>query len=150
MVRADRNGRSRPSMLCWGLVPGWTRDSRIGHKLINAHAETARIRPSFRTAFASRRCLIPADGFYEWKRERAAKWPWLIGMKDRGPFSFAGPWERRTAREGAEPADASAGSWSGEGVETFTILTTAANEIVVPSGGGDRHYAASGRPQGER
>ena len=104
----------------------------------------------FRAAFASRRCLIPADGFYEWKREGAAKWPWLIGMKDRGPFAFAGLWERWTAREGAEPADASAGSQSGEGVETFTILTTAANETVMPSGGGGRCYAASGRPQGER
>ena len=150
MVRADRNGRSRPSMLCWGLVPGWARDSCIGHKLINARAETARIKLSFRAAFASRRCLIPADGFYEWKREGGPKQPWLIGMKDRGPFAFAGLWEHWTACEGAEPVDASAGSQSGEGVETFTILTTAANEIVVPSGGGDRHYAASGRPQGER
>ena len=121
VVRADREGRRRLSMLRWGLVPAWSRDPRIGHKLINARAETAHTKPSFRAAFASRRCLIPADGFYEWKREGAAKQPWLIGMKDRAPFAFAGLWERWPAPGGGA-----------EALETFTILTTAANEIVAP------------------
>ena len=67
-------------------------------------------------------------------------------MKDRAPFAFAGLWKHWTACEGAEPADASAGLRSGEGVETFTFLITAANETVAPGGGGGRHYAASGRP----
>ena len=107
MVRTDRNGRSRLSMLRWGLVPGWAKDSRISHKLINACAEAARIKPSFRTAFTSRRCLIPADGFYEWKREGGPKQPWLVGMKDRGPFAFTGLWEHWTACEGVELASAS-------------------------------------------
>ena len=68
IVRANRDGRRRLSMLHWGLIPGWAKDPRIGHKLINARAETARTKPSFRAASASRRCLIPADGFYEWRR----------------------------------------------------------------------------------
>ncbi len=62
----------------------------IGHKLINARSETARTKPSFRAAFATRRCLIPANGFYEWKRTGGAKQPWLIGMRNRGSFAFAG------------------------------------------------------------
>ena len=121
VVRADRNGRRRLSMLRWGLVPGWAKDPRIGHKLINARAETARSKPSFRAAFASRRCLIPADGFYEWKREGAAKRPWLIRMKDGEPFAFAGLWERWSAPTGGA-----------EALETFTILTTAANVMLAP------------------
>ena len=132
VVRADRSGRRRLSMLRWGLIPAWAKDPRIGHKLINARAETARIKPSFRAAFASRRCLIPADGFYEWKRTGARRQPWLVGMKDRGPFAFAGLWEHWMVRDGAEPTDASAGSQPSGGVETFTILTTTANEIVAP------------------
>ena len=120
VVRADREGR-RLSMLRWGLVPGWARDPRLGHKLINARSETAREKPSFRAAFAFRRCLVPTDGFYEWKREGRAKQPWLIGMRDREPFAFAGLWERWSAPGGGS-----------ETLETFTILTTAANEIVAP------------------
>ena len=104
VVRADREGRRRLSMLCWGLISAWAKNPRIGHKLINARAETARIKPSFRAAFASRRCLISADGFYKWKRE--PKQPCLIGMKDRGPFAFASLWECWTAREGVEPTSA--------------------------------------------
>ena len=121
VVRADRDGRRRLSMLCWGLIPAWAKDQRVGRKLINARSETARTKPSFRAAFAARRCLIPTDGFYEWKREGGAKQPWLIGMKDRGPFAFGGLWERWSAPGGG--ADA---------METFAILTTAANETVAP------------------
>ncbi len=131
-VRADRDGRRRLSMLRWGLIPDWVRDPRIGHKLINARAETARTKPSFRAAFASRRCLVPADGFYEWKREGGAKRPWLIGMRDREPFAFAGLWERWTMRAGATPAGSFAGLRPGDSIETFTILTTAANAVVAP------------------
>ena len=89
VVRADRNGRLQLSMLRWGLMPGWAKNPRSGYKLIKVRAETARIKPSFRTAFAARCCLVPADGFYEWRREGGAKQPWLVGMKNRGPFAFA-------------------------------------------------------------
>ena len=121
VVRADRDGRRRLSMLRWGLVPGWAEDPRSGPRPINARAETVRTKPTFRGAFAARRCLVPADGFYEWQREGTAKQLWLIGMKDGGPFVFAGVWER----------------WSGRGgkadtIETFAILTTAANEVLAP------------------
>ena len=75
VVRADRDGRRSLSMLRWGLIPAWAKDQRVGRKLINARAETARTKPSFRAAFAARRCLIPADGFYEWKREGGVKQP---------------------------------------------------------------------------
>ena len=121
VVRAARDARRSLSMLRWGLVPGWAKDPRIGHKLINARSETAREKPSFRAAFATRRCLVPTGGFYEWKREGRAKQPWLIGMKDRGPFAFAGLWERWFAPGGGA-----------EAMETFTILTTTANETVAP------------------
>ena len=91
-VRVSEGGR-RLSMLRWGLVPAWAREPNIGYKMINARSETAHQKPSFRAAFKARRCLIPADGFYEWKREGKAKQPYLIGLKEGGGFVFAGLWE---------------------------------------------------------
>ena len=76
-VRSDETGRHL-SMLRWGLIPGWAKEPNIGYKLINARAETASIKPAFRAAYRDRRCLIPADGFYEWTRRGAAKHPYLI------------------------------------------------------------------------
>ncbi len=119
-VRMDGESR-RLAMLRWGLVPGWARDPKAGPRPINARAETARTKPAFRDAFASRRCLVPADGFYEWARDGAGKRPWLIRMKDGGPFAFAGLWERWPVR-GHGP----------DALETFAILTTAANEVLAP------------------
>ena len=78
-------------MLRWGLAPGWAKDPRIGHRLVNARSETAWERSSFRTAFAFRRCLVPTGGFYEWRREGTAKQSRPISMKNRGPLAFAVP-----------------------------------------------------------
>jgi putative SOS response-associated peptidase YedK len=103
----------------WGLVPGWAGDADVGSRLINARAETAADKPSFRAAFRRRRCLVPADGFYEWKPAGRHKQPYLIRPRQGGPFAFAGLWER----------------WHGPGgvsLETAAILTTEANEVVRP------------------
>jgi putative SOS response-associated peptidase YedK len=103
----------------WGLVPSWAKDLTIGAKLINARAETVAEKPSFRAAFKQRRCLILADGFYEWHRiDRKTKQPYYFQLTDQQPFAFAGLWER----------------WQGDetAVETCTILTTQANELLQP------------------
>ena len=92
VVRATANGR-RLSLMRWGLIPSWAKDPAIGHKLINARAETAAEKPSFRTAFRHRRCLIPADGFYEWQRRGGTRQPWLFRLSNGAPFAFAGLWE---------------------------------------------------------
>jgi len=103
----------------WGLVPSWAKDLTIGAKMINARAETVAEKPSFRVAFKQRRCLVLADGFYEWHRiDRKTKQPYYFQLADRQPFAFAGLWER----------------WQGDdtAVETCTILTTQANELLQP------------------
>lgn len=104
----------------WGLVPGWSKDPKIGHKLINARAETVAEKPSFRNAFQKRRCLIVADGFYEWQKAPKGqdKQPYLIQLQERSPFAFAGLWERWRSPETDEP------------LFSCTILTTTANEKV--------------------
>ena len=105
--------------LRWGLIPGWAKDPAIGSRLINARAETVAEKPAFRAAFRRRRCLVVADGFYEWQRRGTAKQPYFIHLRDDRPFAFAGLWE----------------SWeaSGEGpLETCTILTTEPNALVSP------------------
>jgi putative SOS response-associated peptidase YedK len=106
-------------LLRWGLVPSWANDLTIGAKLINARAETVAEKPSFRAAFKQRRCLILADGFYEWQRtDRKTKQPYYFQLADRQPFAFAGLWER----------------WQGNEtpIETCTILTTQANDLLQP------------------
>ena len=131
VVRATANGRHL-SMLRWGLIPAWAKDPAIGHKLINARAETAAEKPSFRTAFRHRRCLIPADGFYEWQRGRGTRQPWLFGLRNAAPFAFAALWERWTVPAGAALSGSLSQRSPGGMVETCTILTTAANETVAP------------------
>jgi putative SOS response-associated peptidase YedK len=79
--------------LRWGLIPYWAKDPKIAYKTINARAETVETAPSYREAFKKRRCLIPADGFYEWRTIGGTKIPFAIGMKDDRPFAFAGLWE---------------------------------------------------------
>lgn len=101
----------------WGLIPPWSKDEKVGYKLINARAETLQEKPTFRDAFKSRRCLVPAIGFYEWKQEEKRKQPYFVKMKNGGLFVMAGIWE----------------SWQspkGETVKSCAIITTAANAIV--------------------
>jgi putative SOS response-associated peptidase YedK len=105
--------------LHWGLVPSWAEDAKIGNRMINARAETAADKPSFRAAMRRRRCLIVADGFYEWKTVAKRRQPMYIHLRDGRPFAFAGLWE----------------SWEGadhSALESCTILTTAANDLVRP------------------
>ena len=104
--------------LKWGLVPSWANDPSIGHKLINAQSETVAEKASFRHAFKQQRCLVLADGFYEWKREGKMKQPYYIRMKDGRLFAFAGLWERW---ETQEPA-----------LETCALLTTTSNDLMKP------------------
>ncbi len=103
----------------WGLVPRWAKDETIGRRMINARSETAHEKPAFRDAFAKRRCLLPADGFYEWKKEGSGKQPYHIHVHDRSLITFAGLWERWTTPEG-------------EPLLTCSILTTSPSEIVRP------------------
>ena len=130
-VRAD-NGERRLSMLRWGLIPAWSRTPNIAYRLINARAETAATKPAFRAAYRYRRCLIPADGFYEWARHGATRQPYLIGRKDGSTLAFAGLWEQWRVREGTKLPRSLAELAPGETLETCTILTTAANETVAP------------------
>ena len=124
------DGERRLSLLRWGLIPAWAKDPGIGHKLINARAEMAAAKPAFRAAFAKRRCLVPADGFYEWRREGSLRQPWLVARRDGAPMAFAGLWERWRVPEGAALRGALAERRPGDVVETFTILTTEANATV--------------------
>jgi putative SOS response-associated peptidase YedK len=89
-----RNQQTRLDRFHWGLVPFWAKDLSIGARLINARAETVAQKPSFRNAFKNRRCLIVADGFYEWKGQKGHKQPWYLTLPSGKPFAFAGLWER--------------------------------------------------------
>ena len=110
--------KRRLEMLRWGLIPPWADDPQIGSRMINARAETAPGKPSFRKAFRERRCLIPADGFYEWKRTNGSKQPYFIHMKEGRPFAFAGLWENWNDNGG------------GPAIRFCTILTTGPNALV--------------------
>jgi putative SOS response-associated peptidase YedK len=103
----------------WGLIPSWAKDPKIGHKMINARAETVAEKPSFKRPFQRHRCLVPADGFYEWRTDptHPAKIPMRVELISKEPFAFAGLWDRWSDAEGKE-------------LRSFTILTTAANELV--------------------
>jgi len=108
--------------LRWGLIPSWAKDPAIGNRLINARAETVAEKPSFRAAFKRRRCLVLADGFYEWQAQADSKTkqPYYIFLKDHQPFAFAGLWEHWT-----DPT-------SGSELQTCVLLTTTANELMEP------------------
>lgn len=118
-------GVRRVAFRRWGLVPPWASDLSIGVRMINARAETAATKPSFRSALRSRRCLVPADAFYEWRTEGRAKLPVRFGMRDGSPFAFAGIWERW----GKDDDDSDDGAGA-RAVETFAILTTTPNTLV--------------------
>ncbi|HPR18033.1 MAG TPA: SOS response-associated peptidase [Candidatus Cloacimonadota bacterium] len=107
------NGRKKLEPVQWGLIPGWAKDVSIGYRLINARAETIAEKPGFRGAFKYRRCLIPANGFYEWRKDD--KQPFFIHLKTRELFTFAGIWEEWHHPNGAS-------------IRTCSIITTEANE----------------------
>jgi putative SOS response-associated peptidase YedK len=118
IIRQDRaKPERRFSLARWALIPYWAKDPSIGYKLINARSETVTSTPAFREAFQSRRCLIPADGFYEWVRAEKAKQPFHFGMADDSLFAFAGLWDRWR-----DP--------SGQVLESCSILTTSPNSLL--------------------
>ncbi|MGF1512759.1 MAG: SOS response-associated peptidase [Elainellaceae cyanobacterium] len=120
-IIASDSASREASYFRWGLVPFWAKDPKIGYRLINARSETVAEKPAFRQAFARRRCLIVADGFYEWqvKEGQKQKQPFYFYPQDHQPFGFAGLWERWQSPEGEETL-------------SCTILTGAANEVVEP------------------
>ncbi len=106
------------AMLRWGLVPFWAKDPSIGNRMINARAETVAEKPAFRAAYRHRRCIVLADGFYEWRREGDAKTPYFITLATGGAFALAGLWEKWHDKD----ADAE--------LQSATLITTAANEFM--------------------
>jgi len=117
VVRANDHDRQL-AILRWGLIPRWAKDLSIGYKTFNARSETAHAKPSFKAAFNSRRCLIPASGFYEWDKIGKSRQPYYISRSDGQPMAFAGLWEKWIDRQ------------RGEVIESCTILTTSANRTV--------------------
>ena len=111
-------GKPEFALMRWGLVPYWAKDPKIGYTTINARAEEVAEKPLYREAVKKRRCLVPADAFYEWQKlSGKAKQPFAFGLKNGEPYAFAGLWERWKPKEG-------------EPLETFTILTTDPNELA--------------------
>lgn len=119
VVRNNQAGTREAAWLRWGLIPPWAQDSTIGARMINARSETVHEKPSFRQAIKNRRCLLPASGFYEWARSGSLKTPHYITSQDGSPLTFAGIWEQWTPS-------------SGEPVQSVTILTTRANDLMAP------------------
>lgn len=113
------DGARRLQFFRWGLIPFWAKDASIGSKLINARAETVAEKPSFRTALRKRRCLVPADGFYEWRKEAdgKTKTPVHLRLKSGEPFAFAGLWESWAGPDGRD-------------LRSFTLITTTPNELA--------------------
>ncbi len=120
--RMEEPNNKQLALMHWGLIPHWAKKPDSSYRMINARAETVAEKPAFRSAFRHRRCLIPADGYYEWKSMEGRKQPYFFSMKDGNPFCFAGLWERW------QPAD-------GDAIESCTIITTAANSL-----GSDIHH----------
>lgn len=119
VVTILQNGSAHLAQLRWGLIPSWAKDETIGSRMINARAETLAEKPSFKGLLRSKRCLVLADGFYEWKKENGSKTPMYITMKSGEPFAFAGLWD----------------SWKspdGEPIRSCTIITTEPNDVVAP------------------
>ena len=113
----EAGGSRTMTIMRWGLVPFWAKDARIGNRMINARSESVAERPAFRNALRARRCIVPTTGFYEWKRTRDGKRPYLAKLKDERLFGMAGLYERWTSPQKAE-------------MLSFTILTTAANDLM--------------------
>ncbi|NOZ51239.1 MAG: SOS response-associated peptidase [Chloroflexi bacterium] len=119
-VRFDPEHQQRQfTYLTWGLIPSWAQDIKIGARMINARSETAADKPAYRSAFRYRRCLIPADGFYEWQKRKSGKQPYYIALQRHQLFAIAGLWERWQSPDGSV-------------IESCTLLTTTPNELVRP------------------
>lgn len=119
VIVVNNEGRRQLRQMRWGLIPSWAKDAAIGNKLINARAETLAEKPSFSEALRKRRCIIPADGFYEWEKVGKTKQPIRIVLKSREPFALAGLWDVWETSEGDQ-------------IHSCTIITTAANELIRP------------------
>ncbi len=119
VIRQSPEGKRVLHLLRWGLVPHWARDAAIGHRLNNARAETVAEKPAFRDAFRCRRCLIPADGFYEWKTLDRGKQPYYISLRTGQPMAMGGLWESWRAPDGSV-------------LRTCAIVTTGANGLMTP------------------
>ena len=115
-IRLDEKQQPEGVMLRWGLVPSWAKDPAIGNRMINARAETVAEKPAFRAAFKRRRCVVLADGFYEWQADQNGKQPWYISATDGRPIAMAGLWEHW--EKGDEP------------LQTCTLITTRANRFM--------------------
>jgi putative SOS response-associated peptidase YedK len=119
IVRFDsRTGRREMCMVRWGLIPSWAKDPSMGNRLINARGESVHTKPAFKTSFRFRRCLVPADGFYEWQKMGKVRQPYLFRMADNTPFAFAGLWDRWRSAEG-------------QITESCTIITTPSNKLIL-------------------
>lgn len=116
VLAVANNNAEKMEFMLWGLIPGWAKDTAIGNKMINARAETLAEKPSFKHAFKRRRCLILADGFYEWRKGAGGKTPMFVHLRDRQAFGFAGLWEVW------HPGD--------ENILSCTIITTEPNEMM--------------------
>jgi len=119
VIRRTTDGQNHLDFLRWGLIPSWAKDSSIGHKMINARAETVHEKPAFRQAIKYRRCLVIASGFYEWRMEGKQKIPLYVHLKDGSPMAFAGLWDSWKPPENGF-------------VESCTILTTSSNKLIEP------------------
>lgn len=119
-IREDSEQNRVLVMLRWGLIPPWAKDRAIGNRMINARAETVAEKPSYRDAFKHRRCVVLADGFYEWHREGDVKTPYFISLASGETFALAGLWENWQDRE------------NGESLQTTTLITTTANDFMQP------------------
>ena len=119
VLAIPNDGRAAADLFVWGLVPSWAKDPSIGARLINARAETLAEKPAFRGGFKYKRCLILADGFYEWQAGPAGKLPHFIHLQGRRPFAFAGLWDEWSAPDGGT-------------LRTCTIITTAPNPLMEP------------------
>ena len=117
-IRESKEGARELVMLRWGLVPFWAKDPSLGNRMINARAETISEKPAYRNAYKHRRCIVLADGFYEWHREGDAKTPYFISLASGEPFALAALWEDWTDRE------------TGESLQTTTLVTAAANDFM--------------------
>jgi putative SOS response-associated peptidase YedK len=117
VIVVNDTGKRQIVSMRWGLIPSWAKDLSIGNRMINARAETLAEKSAFRNALKKRRCIIPADGFYEWQKLGKVKQPIRIVLKSREPFGFAGLWERWQSPDGAE-------------MLSCTIITTEANELL--------------------